>query len=220
MYQAPDSGSEVDEVTMAQGQVSPQDSLTHLAAKEGAAGLNDMFDRIGAGLYTLASMLVGEGEESIKLVERAVATADVAPRTDIAEAIRNSQLALCRAAIEVLERRSPGSLAAPIGSEPARTCIEDDDLEAAGVSRDELSMMIAGPDRDRLRTWLAGLPDALRVVFVLRAVGGMSSRDTASLLPIQARPLAAIWTAESVREVFRQALCSLASQLIHANTAK
>jgi hypothetical protein len=31
---------------------------------------------------------------------------------------------------------------------------------------------------------------------------------------------AAGWTAADVREVFRQALCSLASQVIHATTAR
>ena len=36
-----------------------------------------MFDMIAAGLYSLASMLVGEGEDSVRLVETAVATAEV-----------------------------------------------------------------------------------------------------------------------------------------------
>ena len=37
------------------------------------AGRNEVFDRIAAGLYSLASMLVGEGEDGVRLVEMAVA---------------------------------------------------------------------------------------------------------------------------------------------------
>lgn len=181
---------------------------------------NDMFDRIGASLYTVASMLVGQGEESIQLVERAIATADVASHDDVGQALKKGQLTLCGAAIDLLRRRNPGSLAAPVGLAQAHTCIEDDDLDAVGVSRDDLSKMIAGPDRDRLRAWLGSLPDELRVVFVLRAVAGFTSAETASLLSSHQGSSATAWTAEAVREVFRQALCSLASQLIHATVTR
>ncbi len=196
---------------MAQGQLPPQSP-----PQRGFAEL----DRFAAGLYTLASMLIGEGEESAQLVETAVETAEVSSCDNAERAGKYSQLALCGAAIGILERRNPASLAAPSGLRPASTCIEDDDLEAAGVSRDELSRLIAGPDRDRVRTWLAGLPDALRIVFVLRAVAGLTSAETASLLASHGGPSAAGWGADDVREIFRQALCSLASQLIHATAGR
>jgi hypothetical protein len=188
--------------------------------KDAFAGLDQMFDLIAAGLYSMASMLVGEGEESIGLVETAVATADVSAGDNALQAGRSSRLALCRAAIGVLNQRQPGCLDVPQGLEPAQTCIEDDDLEAAGVSQDELRKMMAGPDRDRVRTWLASLQIELRVIFVLRAVAGFSSAETAELLAANGGPGAAGWTADLVRELFRQALCSLASQLIHAATAR
>jgi Sigma-70, region 4 len=188
--------------------------------KEAFAGLDEMFDLIAAGLYTLASMLIGEGEESVTLVERAVETADVASCDNAGQARKNSRLALCRAAMGILERRSPGCLAAPAGLEHAHTCIEDDDLDAASVSGQEFSQMLAGPDRDRVRTWLASLPTEQRVIFVMRAVAGFSSPETAAVLAAHGGPQAAGWTAEAVREIFRQALCSLASQLIHATTAR
>ena len=149
-----------------------------------------------------------------------MASADVYSGFDVIQATRKGQLAVLKAAIGVLGRRNPESLAVPVGLEHAGTCIDDDDLEAAGVSREELSRMIAGPDRERLRAWLAGLPDALRVIFVLRAVGGLLSAETASLLANGGGATAAGWTAESVREVFRQALCSLASQLIRATAVR
>ena len=98
-------------------------------------------------------------------------------------------------------------------------CIEDDDLESAGVSQVELEQMIVGPDRDRVRSWLENLPVDLRTVFVLRAVAGFTAPETAALLAEYGGLQAAGWTADGVRAVFRQGLCSLASQLIHA-TAK
>lgn len=174
------------------------------------------FDIMAAGLYSLASMLVGEGEDSIRLVETAVATAGVSARSTINEVHRNSRMALAVGAIELLARRDPEGLAAPEDLQPAVTCIEDDDLDAAAEAREAMERMIAGPERDRVRAWLESLPAALRTIYVLRAVAEFSAADTARLLAAHGGPSAAGWTPEAVRELFRQALCSLASQLIHA----
>jgi DNA-directed RNA polymerase specialized sigma24 family protein len=179
-------------------------------------GMETMLDAIAAGLYSLASMLVGEGEEGVRLVETAVATAEVSACQDPSGAKKSSRRALAIAALDLLERREPGSLAAPEGIEPAGGCIEDDDLESAGVSRDELERMIAGPDRDRVRMWLQKLPADVRTVFVLRAVAGFTAEETAGLLAEHGGPKATGWNADAVRAVFRQGLCSLASQIIQA----
>ena len=182
-------------------------------------GLDEMFDLIAAGLYSLASMLVGEGEESVRLVEHTVTTAEVSRRGDHFEARRSSRLALAKAARETISRRDPGSLAAPAGETGPVTCIEDDDLDSAGVSAKELEQMIAGPDRDRVREWLVNLPSSVRTVFVLRAVAGFNSAETAALLAAHGGSGAESWTPGAIRDVFRQGLCSLASQLIHATQA-
>lgn len=195
----------------------PKDDATVSRALEGQ---DEILDVIAAGLYSLASMLVGEGEEGVRLVETAVATAEISSCQDVVQARMSSRRALCAAAIEVLEEREPGILAAPEGVEHVSTCIEDDDLDAAGVSHEELQTMMAGPDRDRVRNWLASLPVELRVVFVLRAVAGFTSAETAAMLAAHAGPAAAGWSADAVRELFRQGLCSLASQLIQATTAR
>jgi len=192
----------------------PNDEATVSKAFE---GMDAMFELIAAGLYSLASMLAGEGEESVRLVETAVATAEVSVCHDPQTARQSSRRALCAAALELLVRRDAASLAAPGGLQPASTCIEDDDLAAVGISTQELEQIISGPDRDRVRNWLAGLPTATRAVFVLRAVAGFSAADTAGLLAAHGGTPAAGWTTETVREVFRQGLCSLASQLIHAS---
>jgi DNA-directed RNA polymerase specialized sigma24 family protein len=184
------------------------------------AGKDAVFDRIAAGLYSLASMLVGEGEDGARLVEMAVADSEASVCQDPTEARLSSRRMMCAAALDILSRRDPGSLAAPEGLQPADTCIEDDDLAAAGVSSDELERMIAGPDRDRMRKWLASLPTALRTIFVLRAVAGFTSAETAALLAAHGGAKAAGWTPAAVGELFRQGLCSLASQLIHASSPR
>ena len=183
-------------------------------------GMDAMIDMIAAGLYTMASMLVGEGEDSVRLVETAIANADVASCSDATVARKSSRRALCTAALELLAKRDAISLSAPEGLEHVATCIEDDDLDAvgdaAGVSRDELERMMAGPDRGRVRIWLTSLPAAMRTIFVLRAVAGFSAAETAGMLAAHGGAAAAGWTSEAVRELFRQGLCSLASQMIHA----
>ncbi|MGA9668697.1 MAG: hypothetical protein WBQ94_05780 [Terracidiphilus sp.] len=195
----------------------PKDDATVAQALE---GMDEMFELIAAGLYNMASMLVGAGEDSVRLVETAVANAEIATCQDPVEGRKNSRRALCDAALELIEQRNPGSLGAPEQLEPAGTCIEDDDLDAAGVSGAELERMIAGPDRSRVRKWLESLPSAVRTIFVLRAVAGFSAAETAELLAAHGGPKAAGWDAAAVRAFFRQGLCSLASQLIHATTTR
>jgi hypothetical protein len=195
----------------------PKDRAT---AEKTFEGLDAVIDAIAAGLYNLASMLVGEGEKSVRLVETMIATAEISPGNDARQARISSRRALCTAAIRILEQRAPGCVAAPVQLASVSTCIEDDDLDAAGVTGEELEMMLTGPDRDRVRNWLASLSTVTRVVFVLRAVAGFNSPETAAMLAANGGPEACGWTAEAVRELFRQGLCSLASQLIHASTAR
>ena len=182
--------------------------------------IDSRFDIIAAELYSLASMLVGEGEDSFSLVETALARAEVSACSEAQDTDRRSRLVLATAAIEMLGKRDPEGLAAPENLEHAVTCIEDDDLDAAAEARESMERMIAGPDRDRVREWLESLPTALRTIYVLRAVAGLSAADTAGLLATYGGPRASAWTPEAIREFFRQALCSLASQLIHATAGQ
>jgi hypothetical protein len=191
----------------------PKDDATVARQFEGLEG---MFDVIAAGLYSLASMLVGEGEDSIRLVETAVANAEMSACSQPEEARLASRRALVAAALNLIATRDPAGLAAPVGLEHADTCIEDDDLDAAGVSREELERMMAGPDRDRMRVWLESLPTPTRTIFVLRAVASYSTAQTAAALAGFGGPRAAGWRGEAVRELFRQGLCSLASQMVKA----
>jgi DNA-directed RNA polymerase specialized sigma24 family protein len=192
----------------------PKDEATVAQAFE---GMDEMLDRIAAGLYNLASMLVGEGEDSVRLVETAVANAEVSACHDPALARQSSRRALCAAALDILEQRQPGCLAPPPGLTPATTCIEDDDLDSMGESGKELLRMLAGPDRDRVRSWLTSMRTVPRTIFVLRAVAGFTAADAATLLAAHGGPEAAGWTTDAVSEFCRQGLCSLASQLIQAS---
>jgi DNA-directed RNA polymerase specialized sigma24 family protein len=183
-------------------------------------GMDDMFDKIAVGLYSLASMLVGEGEDGARLVEEAIATAELSLSGDAREARQNSRRALAAAAIQTLAVRDPAALAAPQGLVHARTCIDDEDLDAAAEYGEELERMIAGSDRDRVREWLESLPTELRTIFVLRAVAGFTATETAALFQAYGGPQAQGWTADAVREIFRQGLCSLASQLLHETSVR
>jgi hypothetical protein len=195
----------------------PKDDAAVAKALE---GMGEMLDLIAAALYNLASMLVGEGEVGIGLVETAIATSEISLCHDPLLARKNSRLALCRAAIQAIERREPGSLTAPQGVAAVVNCLEDDDLEGSGISRDDLDRMIAGPERERVRAWLESLPTRVRVVFVLRAVAGFTADEIAELLAEQGGVQASGWTPDAVREAFRQGLCSLASQLIQASAMR
>jgi hypothetical protein len=186
----------------------------------GVAGMDDVVDLMAARLYSMASMLVGEGEQSVRLVEHAIANAEGSACHDLEEARRSGRRALGAAAINLMAKRNPGSLAAPDGLEPVSACIKDDDLASAGISTAELEKMIGGTERERVRSWLESLPAAQRTVFVLRAVAGFTTPETAAMLRTHGGPQAAAWTPEGVRGEFRQGLCSLASQLLHASAAK
>lgn len=183
---------------------------------EALGGMDRALDLIAAGLYTMASMLVGEGEEGVRLVETTIATAEMSCCPDARNARKNGRRALCIAALEVLARRDPSLLAVPGDAAPASPCIGDDDLDAAGMSHEELEQALAGPERDRVRQWLEKLSPAARTVFVMRAVAGLPAAETAQMLVEHGGPQASGWTGDSVRGVFRQGLCSLASQLLQA----
>jgi hypothetical protein len=186
-----------------------------------------LLDKVAAETYRIGSMLIGEGEEAISLIERTVSELDLSACSDHAEARHQARLILAAGAIDILRRRNeavhPSPLAAPGPDGTADSpvsCIEDDDLSAAGVSPVELEQMLTGSDNHRLRDWLESLPLAQRVIFVLRAIAGLNSGEVAGLLGQHGGEEAQNWTPDAVRSSFRQALCSLATQLLHASAAK
>ena len=190
--------------------------------EEALSGWDELLAKIASELYRIGSMLLGEGEETIDLIEGVVTNLDLTACQDHAEARHNSRLALGAESIAILELRNPGSLGAPLSqeSDTATSCIEDDDLEAAGVTRTELERMLEDRDSQHLRVWLESLAEPLRVIFVLRSIANLSTVEIAVLLAENGGPSADTWTPDAVRSAFRLALCSLASQLIHSTVAK
>ena len=79
--------------------------------------------------------------------------------------------------------------------------------------------MLAGQNRENVKHWIEGLPTETRVIFVLRAVAGLRQTRRRRCWPGPGEKAPKMeW--EAVRGIFRQGLCSLASQLIRATTAK
>lgn len=190
------------------------------AAARARQQMDAIIDSIAGELYNLASMLVGEGEEAVRLVELAIDQAEVSACQNPKAARKSTRRVLARAAVAYLAADDPAAFAAPDGSFHPTTCIEDDDVESAGMSLEQLEAMFAGPERERVRQWLAELTPAIRTVFILRAVAGQDAVEAAAILAQNGGPQAAAWQPEAVRHVFRQGLCSLASQLLHASTHK
>lgn len=195
----------------------PKDEAT-VAAQ--LAGFDDIVEVIAAYLYNLSSMLVGEGEQSIRLIEQTIATKEVGSCGSVEHARRTSRRAMCRLAIQHLAQEKPGSLDAPKVILPQIGCIDEDELDAAGVTPEGLDRMMAGSDRDRFRRWIEGLSTPIRVIFVMRAVAQLPAGETAVLLRELAGPGADGWTVEAVRDALRQGLCSLAAQVLAASSGR
>src|ERR1700751_3492841 len=65
-----------------------------------------------ARLFQTAALLLGDGDEAVRLVEETMASADVDPCADGSQATAVLQSQLVQAAIRELSQREPGSFAA------------------------------------------------------------------------------------------------------------
>ncbi|HEX3435701.1 MAG TPA: hypothetical protein VHT24_02965 [Pseudacidobacterium sp.] len=174
-----------------------------------------------AKLFQTAALLLGNESEAVSLVEEAIAGVEIDPCADGDRAKVLVQEHLVHAAIRKLSEREPESFAVSTTDEGnAGGCIQDDDISAAGLSQEQLGYLLEGEGRGQLRNWLEHLTAAQRAIFVERAMLGQDNATTAENLRTGAGEGAAGWTPEKVSEVFRQALCSLATSLVHARTAQ
>jgi DNA-directed RNA polymerase specialized sigma24 family protein len=170
-----------------------------------------------AKLFQAAALLVGDETEAVNLVEATLAGVEVDPCADADRAQVLVQDHLVQAAIRRLSQREPGSFAVSDETGPATaSCIEGDDLTSAGVSQAQLEYLLEGDGRNQLRDWLEHLPAAQRAIFVERAMLGQDNAATAESLRVNGGEGAAGWTPAKVGEVFRHALCSLATSLVHS----
>jgi hypothetical protein len=163
-------------------------------------------------MYRFAALMLGNETEAVRLVEDTVASVEVDPCADPCAAKGLVRDRVLQGALEILHRQDPASFAVVPAAAPASHCLEEDDAEI--LSEPELSALVEGAGRRSLRDWLDRLPGAQRAVFVQRAVLGQDNDATARAINGLVRP--AIWTADAVGRLFRQALCSLASSLVHS----
>jgi hypothetical protein len=162
-------------------------------------------------MYQFAALMLGDEAEALNLVETTVASVEVDPCADPAAARDLVQNRVLDGALQIMQRHDPASFAEVPPGGAIGGCIEEDTVPLSGT---ELSDLISGSGRGTLRAWLGRLTQAQRAVFVQRAVMGRSNADTALAMNRHTRP--SMWTAEAVSGLFRQALCSLTSSLLHA----
>lgn len=165
-------------------------------------------------LFQLASLLVGDQEQALRLIEESVSASDLDPCANEPGAEEAVRRKLTEKALAWMRQRAPETFAVEDSPLPIGGCVETDDLEAAGISSARLAEMLSGSQRQSLRKWLDDLPMAQRAVFVLRAVLGRNNQAASE--EMRRASGSGGWTADYVSMMFRSALCSLANQLAHS----
>lgn len=169
-------------------------------------------------LYQLAALMLGNESQAVDLVEAAVAGTDIDPCADAEASVNAARVNLVESAVARLSQDNPAAFDTPaLSNDSPSGCIEGDDLSSAGITSSQLAEMISGAGRRSLRDWLNKLPVAQRAIFVQRAVLGWDNDTAASSI---SRAAARNWQPRQVSELFRQALCSLASSLLHASVVQ
>lgn len=173
-------------------------------------------------LFQTAALFLGQEQEAVSVVEEVVTTTSSDPCAEPLVAHRQARERVIAAALQRMGKLPSGGLdaAQAAGGVSANICIESDDLSASGLTPEQLEALLAGPGRVRLRQWLDRLSPAMRAVFVLRALLGKGNDEAAETLRASGAPGAAAWVAPTVSQVFRQALCSLATSLLHSSQAE
>ena len=169
-------------------------------------------------LFQTAALILASQDEAVAAFERAVASAEAEAWAEPATAYLQTQELLTRYAVERAVALDPKAFAPEEINPASDVCLDTDDWEATGVSASHLSELVAGTGKTRLRDWLEHLRPASRVIFVLRAILGKDGPAVAETLR-RASGLsqgAGAWTPEQVGQVFRRALCSLATSLVHS----
>jgi len=171
-------------------------------------------------LYQLAALMLGNESEALNLVESTVAQVEVDPCAEEKAGVDAARHHLIEAGVARMKQLDPQAFIAPAPDDgPVVSCIEDDDLSAAGISPSQMAELIGGAGRGDLRVWLEKLPLAQRAIFVQRAVLGWDNGATAASLNTGAG-VKSTWSAQQISELFRQALCSLANSLVHSEAHK
>jgi DNA-directed RNA polymerase specialized sigma24 family protein len=164
--------------------------------------------------------MLGSENEALNLVEETVSQAEVDPCAQQDKDVDATRHQLIEAAVARMKQVDPQAFIAPVAGSGNSSCIgEDEDLAAAGISPRQLAELVSGAGRAEMRIWLDQLPPAQRAIFVQRAVLAWDNGTTAATLR-NAVGGRSEWGADQVSDLFRQALCSLATSLVHSATLK
>ena len=164
-----------------------------------------------AELYQIAALMLGDDSQAAEAVEAAVAHVEIDPCANAEASLEAARLHLVETAISRLSEADPQAFAAPVLPAVTGGCIEGEKLASAGISADRLAGMVNGAGRRTLRGWLNKLSPIQRVIFVQRAILDWDNAAAANLL---GKAASGNWQPRQVGEVFRQALCSLATSLV------
>jgi DNA-directed RNA polymerase specialized sigma24 family protein len=178
-------------------------------------------DRIhdtAAELYQLAALMLGDESQAVDLVEIAVEQTNIDPCAEADASVNAARINLIETAVARLSHADPDAFDAPqLDTHGAGGCIDEDDLSAAGISASQLANVMNGSERNSLRDWLNRLPAVQRTIFIERAILGWDNNVAAASLT---RAASRSWQPRQVSEQFRQALCSLATSLVHSRTVQ
>jgi hypothetical protein len=164
-------------------------------------------------LYHLAAHMLGDESQAAELVEAAISQTNIDPCVEADASFDAARVKLVETAVTRLSQADPQAFIPPALSGGPSGCIESEDLASAGISAGQLAGMVNDPERCNLRDWLNKLPLAQRTIFVQRAILGWDNAAAALSL---SRASSRNWQLRQVSEVFRQALCSLATSLMHS----
>jgi hypothetical protein len=167
-------------------------------------------------LFQIAALMLGDEQEAVSLVEEVVAKVEADPCAEGTLAYAEARTLLVRTAVQRMAGLYPEAFVVPAAQPADAVCIETDDLGAAGLSGEQFGGLISGAG---MREWLERLAPALRAIFVLRAVAGQDGEQTAESLRQSGATGAQAWRRDQVGTAYRQALCSLATCLMSAQTA-
>jgi DNA-directed RNA polymerase specialized sigma24 family protein len=170
-------------------------------------------------LFQIAALLLGNENEAVNLVEETLAKVETDPCTDGTQAYTEARTLLVRAGVARMAGQNPAAFDVPVDLPTGDSCIETDDLQATGLTSEQLAALVSGAGREGLRSWLDRLSPALRAIFVLRAVAGQDGEQTAESLRQSGGMGAQGWRQDQVSGAYRQALCSLASSLMSIQTS-
>jgi DNA-directed RNA polymerase specialized sigma24 family protein len=169
-------------------------------------------------LFQIAALMLGDEQEAVSLVEESVAKVETDPCAEGTVAYAEARTLLVRTAVQRMAGLYPEAFAVPTAQPADAACIETDDLGAAGLTGEQFGALISGAGRAGMREWLNRLAPALRAIFVLRAVAGQDGEQTAESLRQSGATGAQAWRRDQVGAAYRQALCSLATCLMSAQT--